>query len=156
MKDFCRLRSDMPDGFAFEGKYYAVLRVFENLIVNSCDAIKHLPFEDRLIQLSCAYQTIEGREVVYFEFEDNGAGIPPEILEKIFERNFSTKPKPENADLLASGHGQGLYACRMNIERIHGGKIWVESVPGKKTTFKFWIPLNIKLKAPVNDGAPPH
>jgi len=98
--------------------------------------------DEPLIKLRCSYENIEGKRVAYFEVEDAGCGIPKEIQEKIFENGFSTKPKPDAKDLISSGHGQGLAACKLYIESIHEGKIWVESEVGKGTAFKFWIPAN--------------
>jgi two-component system NtrC family sensor kinase len=58
---------------------------------------------------------------VFVQISDTGEGIPPEILEKIFEPFFSTKPK---------GSGLGL-AISQKIIEAHQGKITVESEPGK-------------------------
>ncbi len=132
----------MPDGFAVSVRYTPFERVLENLIINANDAMKDQ--DQKLIQLNCSYREIDGKQVAYFEFKDNGPGIPKEIQDKIFQQGFSTKPKPDDANLLATGYGQGLYVCKNNIENIHRGKIWVESEPGEGATFKFWIPIEGK------------
>jgi len=139
MEELCDFESSIPDGFVIYGNYPVLMRVFENLIINACDAMKGQ--EEKLIKLRCSYQQIEGKRVSYCELEDHGNGIPEEMQSKIFERGFSTKPKPDDKDLVTSGHGQGLYVCKVNIEKLHGGKIWVESQVGKGTIFKFWVPM---------------
>lgn len=58
---------------------------------------------------------------------DNGAGIKPELLHRVFERGVSE-----------GGTGFGLYLCKMVVES-HGGKIWIESEPGKGTVVFFTI-----------------
>jgi len=135
----CEYESSIPDGFVVTGIYDPLQRAFVNLITNAYDAMRKQ--KKKLIGFSCAYKKIEGKQVSLFEFQDNGPGIPAELHERIFEQGFSTKPKPDAADLLAAGYGQGLYACKTYIEKIHDGKLWVESEPGKGTTFKFWIPM---------------
>ena len=135
----CDFESKMPDGFSVCGNYHALQRVFVNLITNAYDAMKDK--DEPLIKLRCSYENIEGKRVTYFEVEDSGCGISKEVREKIFENGFSTKPKPDAKDLISSGHGQGLAACKLYIESIHDGKMWVESEVSKGTTFKFWVPM---------------
>lgn len=135
----CDFESQMPNGFCVYGNYHALQRVFVNLITNAYDAMKNK--SEQLIKLRCFDKNIDGKKVAYFEVEDFGSGIPADIQSKIFQNGFSTKPKPDAKDLLSSGHGQGLAACKLYIETIHRGKIWVESHVDKGTTFKFWIPV---------------
>ena len=66
---------------------------------------------------------------------DNGAGIPPSELPRIFERYWSlrsTAPK--------GGTGLGLAIARGIVE-AHGGTLWAESVVGKGSRFCFTVPL---------------
>jgi PAS domain S-box-containing protein len=70
---------------------------------------------------------------VEFRVTDTGCGIPPEILEKIFDPFFTTKPQGQGTGLgLSISHG---------IVREHGGKIAVQSDPGKGTCFTVILPL---------------
>jgi two-component system cell cycle sensor histidine kinase/response regulator CckA len=64
---------------------------------------------------------------------DNGPGIPPEDLEKIWVSFFTTKKD-------RGGTGLGLSAC-MEIINQSGGKIFVDSEEGKGTTFTILLPI---------------
>ncbi len=63
------------------------------------------------------------------EVNDNGCGIPSEILPRVFERGVSQ-----------GGTGYGLYLCKTVINS-HGGDIWVESTEGAGCTVSFSLPL---------------
>ena len=64
-------------------------------------------------------------------FRDNGPGIPPEVLEKIFEPLYSTK---------SFGVGLGLPTVRQIMEQ-HGGGIEIASEVGRGTDVSLWLPL---------------
>src|SRR6185436_2186844 len=68
---------------------------------------------------------------------DTGAGIPPDILPRIFDRYFTTKQGPDSSG--KGGTGVGLATCREIIE-AHQGKIRVESTVGKGTAFTLKLP----------------
>jgi signal transduction histidine kinase len=63
---------------------------------------------------------------------DNGPGIPDEVMPRMFDPLYTTKPRGE-------GSGLGLSIVRRILER-HGGNIRVESNPGR-TCFEVWLPL---------------
>lgn len=68
---------------------------------------------------------------------NTGRGIPPENLPRVFESRFTRSLRRKNLGL--PGLGLGLYVTRGLVE-AHGGKIWVESEMGRKTTFSFSLP----------------
>jgi PAS domain S-box-containing protein len=72
-----------------------------------------------------------------FAIEDEGRGIPKELIESVFER---FKQVDASDSRQKGGTGLGLAICR-SIVAAHGGRIWAESEEGKGTTFYFTIPL---------------
>jgi signal transduction histidine kinase len=76
---------------------------------------------------------------------DTGAGIPPEVLPKIFDRYFSTKQGPDATG--KGGTGVGLSMCSEIIES-HQGKIRVESTVGVGTAFTLKLPVAKAEAAP--------
>jgi K+-sensing histidine kinase KdpD len=78
-----------------------------------------------------------GQEIVV-SVDDQGSGIAPDIQDKIFERFFQGNGRKTGR---RRGTGLGLAICRGIVE-AHGGRIWVESMPGKGTLFSFSLPLD--------------
>ncbi len=103
-----------------------VHRLFQNLISN---AIKFCSQPQPIIHISAQEQ----KDHWLLSVKDNGIGIDPahqETIFKIFQRPHSKSKYP--------GTGIGLAICQKIVER-HEGKIWVESKPGKGSTFFFTL-----------------
>jgi two-component system phosphate regulon sensor histidine kinase PhoR len=100
-------------------------RIFQNLIGN---AIKFTPRGKVLIKA----QQLGDEGLVECRVSDNGAGIPPEDLEKVFDE-FETGTQNEG------GLGLGLAIVKTFVE-AHGGKVTVESKQGAGSTFQFTLP----------------
>lgn len=81
----------------------------------------------------------ENSENVTISVSDNGVGIPPDNLSKLFDISqvLMTKGTAEE-----TGTGLGLLLCKEFVER-HGGKIWVESEAGNGSDFIFTLPYRI-------------
>lgn len=73
---------------------------------------------------------LSGNEI-FIRVRDNGTGITPETLAKLFEPFYSTKAE--------AGTGLGLSISRRIIE-LHGGRVNAESEPGQSTTFTITLP----------------
>jgi signal transduction histidine kinase len=101
-------------------------QVFENLFGN---ALKYAPGSP--IRVVMTHDSKRLRVTV----EDWGPGIPEEYLPFVFERFYRVP-----ADSSSTGTGLGLYICSQ-IVKAHHGKIWVESVLDRGTTFTFELPL---------------
>ena len=70
---------------------------------------------------------------VFISVTDNGNGIPPKVLDKIFQPFFTTKP---------SGQGTGLgLSLSYDIVKAHGGELKVETKVGDGTTFIIILPV---------------
>jgi len=104
--------------------------VISNLLSN---AIKYSP-DNKLIKIS---SSVENSSVT-LAIHDQGMGIKPEDLEKLFERFYRVE---SNNMQHISGFGIGLYLSSEIIER-HGGRIWAESELGKGATFFFSLPVS--------------
>lgn len=104
-------------------------QLMDNLVEN---ALKYSPAEER-VELRVWRDDGSGRVAV----TDRGIGIPAEDLPHVFER-FRRGSNVDHRRF--SGIGLGLYICRGIVEQ-HGGRIWVESDPGRGTTFHVAVPL---------------
>jgi PAS domain S-box-containing protein len=71
---------------------------------------------------------------------DQGPGIPAGKLESVFERFEQVDASDARKK---GGSGLGLAICR-SIVRLHGGRIWAESLPGKGSTFRFTLPASVE------------
>ena len=103
-------------------------QVFLNLILNAAQALDEAQSKRNLVRVS-SYD--DGRDVIV-EVSDNGPGIPEEVLPRIFESFFTTKPR-------GMGTGLGL-PISLGIVRTLGGEIVVDSRPGDGATFRVRLP----------------
>ena len=104
-------------------------RVLINLIKNAWEASD----KGNQTKIHVSARPADEPDFVRIEVRDNGPGIPPEILEKIWVSFFTTKGD-------RGGTGLGLSAC-MEIINQSSGKIWVESEVGEGATFIILLPM---------------
>lgn len=77
---------------------------------------------------------------------DQGCGIAPEHLKKLFDRFY----RVENATHTIKGTGLGLQLVKTTIEKHHGGKVFVTSTVGVGSTFGFTLPVSPKFAKEVS------
>jgi signal transduction histidine kinase len=105
-------------------------QVFLNILMNARQAIK--------TQGEISITTYRKDNHAYIEIADNGSGIPPEHLNRIFDPGFTTKG-------VGVGTGLGLSIC-YQIIRDHKGEIRVASEVGKGTKFTIALPMFLEVK----------
>jgi signal transduction histidine kinase len=109
-------------------------QVLLNLIINARQA---MPRGGRLVIEAVNNSRTQMAEI---RVTDSGVGIPPDRLRLIFEPFYTTKEPDENGH---GGTGLGLSVCRQIIDQHHG-RIRVESLVGKGSTFTIKLPMKIK------------
>jgi len=107
-----------------------IKQLFQNLIIN---AVK---FQKKGVSPQIKISVEEIKDSWRFAFADNGIGIEKQHSEKIFQifQRLHTRAEYE-------GSGIGLSHCKKIVE-LHGGKIWMNSIPTQGATFYFTIPQN--------------
>jgi PAS domain S-box-containing protein len=122
-----RIQKNIPEALSLKVDSNKIERVFINLVKNAIDAMPN----GGTITLNCT----QANGNVEISFADTGIGMSKETLAKLFTPLFTTK---------AQGMGFGLAICKRVVE-AHGGKISVESVLDKGTTFTVTLPVEPEL-----------
>jgi signal transduction histidine kinase len=121
-------------------------QVFMNLLVNAIDAIEQrrtkTPDSDPG-QVTIRTRCKNGE--VQISFGDNGSGIAPDVVDKIFNPGYTTKG-------VGVGTGLGL-SIVFNIIEKHRGRVEVESSPGKGSTFTVHLPVDLTALEPISSVA---
>ena len=107
-----------------------ISQVLNNLISN---AIKYSPKADSII-----IDTQVKENGIELSVKDFGIGIPAEEKANVFEQFYRVNGNNQST---FPGMGIGLFICS-EITKMHGGKIWAESVMGKGSTFYMWLPFD--------------
>jgi signal transduction histidine kinase len=124
--DGIELHLNAADGVVASADREKLRGVIINLIENAVDALQERSASRRL---SLAVSTANGTATV--QVTDNGPGVPPDVLARLFEPFFSLKAK---------GTGLGLAIAKRTIE-AHGGHIEASSIPGAEMTLRISLPL---------------
>jgi signal transduction histidine kinase len=122
-----------------------IQQILMNLLINARQA---MPNGGRML-IKLLYDA--ENDMIDLVVRDNGCGIPPEVLPKIFDSYFTTKNGPDASG--KGGTGLGLSMCRDIIE-AHHGRIRVDSTVGKGTAFTLKLPTAAKA-APKRPPAAP-
>jgi len=123
-----------------------VSQVIQNIVLNASHAMP----EGGIIKIHCEnlpsanieiQPYVKSGRLVKISIEDSGVGIPPNLIDKIFDPYFTTKQ---------AGSGLGL-AITQSIISKHNGHITVISSLGRGTTFTIYLPASEKAQAEKND-----
>jgi two-component system, sensor histidine kinase and response regulator len=133
----CDVQPDVPERLV--GDPTRMRQIVVNLVGN---AIKFTEQGEILVSVERESQGTENGEWVRLRFAvaDTGIGIPAENQHKVFEAFFQVDGSMARK---FGGTGLGLAICRRLVEKM-GGRIWVESEPGKGSTFQFAIRLEVQ------------
>ncbi|PKN63629.1 MAG: hypothetical protein CVU57_17940 [Deltaproteobacteria bacterium HGW-Deltaproteobacteria-15] len=129
------LSADLPK---VKGDPNQLEQVFLNLISNARDAMDDTEGPKKELTIASSHIQDDGGSAVEVRLRDTGVGIPPDILTKIFEPFFSTKP-------VGKGTGLGLSLC-FGIIEAHKGKIEISSSKGEGTEVRVVIPASESRK----------
>jgi signal transduction histidine kinase len=120
-------------------------QVFQNLIQNAAESVRQAGREHGKLRISCSVVAGAEGPHLLLRFTDDGIGIPPEHLPRIFEKGFSTKPRDTN-------FGIGLHWCANAINAL-GGSIRAESRGQYGATLQVVVPLRQARTATVAQAA---
>ena len=138
-----------------EAEATQIRQVLMNLITNASDAMDQKP---GVITLSTGFidvttadlknlpwaKDLHSGRYAFFEVEDQGCGMAPETVRRMFEPFYTTKP-----------HGRGLgLAAAQDIVRGHHGALSVRSTPGTGTVIRVLLPVPADMSGPTDDAAP--
>lgn len=156
LKDFARVDRAMSEEIDLNDCIRSALLIARNHIKDKAEVVQQLGELPRIAcapsqinqvllnLLTNAAQAIDGcgriqirswadEQGIHISLQDNGRGMPPEVMAKIFDPFFTTKP-------VGQGTGLGL-SISYKIVRDHGGQIRVASEPGRGTRFLISLPL---------------
>jgi two-component system cell cycle sensor histidine kinase/response regulator CckA len=128
-----------PEDVYVHGDTTQLQQVVMNLAINARDAMPR----GGTLTIAVQVQPDQAVRKVLLSVTDTGSGMSPDVQSHIFEPFYTTKPPGE-------GTGLGL-AITHAIIKDHGGRIEVESAPGKGTTFRIVLPV---ISAPDPDEQP--
>lgn len=134
-----RLVNEVPDDFVVFADAGLLRRTFQNLIGN---ALTYTPRGE--VRIGARAQ--EKSEAVECWVTDNGAGIPADLLDKVFDKGESDPTKEEST-------GLGLAIVKTFVE-AHGGTVRAESQEGQGTTVRFTLPTRAGFQKIVSNRAP--
>jgi signal transduction histidine kinase len=128
------LRLDLPTALpTVIGNRTQLIEALMNLVLNAFDAVCESAGGPREVDMH-ASQPEAGR--IHVSVRDSGKGIEPEVMPRLFDSFFTTKP---------NGMGMGLAIVHSIIEN-HGGRIWATRNPDRGATLEFDLPVKADVK----------
>jgi signal transduction histidine kinase len=119
------LAGDLPALFVVSDH---IVQVLMNLLINAADALEGKQAPAEIIVRTCRDEAS-----ILLTVEDNGPGIAPEHIGRVFDTHFTTKPP-------GRGSGLGLSVCRSLLQQ-DGGEIVADSIPGRGATIRVTLPI---------------
>jgi signal transduction histidine kinase len=143
-----------PEDIWIEADATQVRQVLLNLVVNAVESVDAAPpvvhARTGSVEATSSYlasfiggEQLPAGRYAYVEVSDDGCGMPPEVIARIFEPFYTTK---------LSGRGLGL-AVTLGIVRAHGGTLRVDSSPDKGTTFRILLPISLEAPEEPDSAA---
>jgi two-component system NtrC family sensor kinase len=111
-----------------------IQQVLTNFLINARDALTEVERDEKVITVATELRMKNGRRWAVLSVSDNGIGIPPENLAKIFTPFYTSKEATK-------GTGLGL-SVSLGIAESHNGTIEVSSTPGLGSTFSLLLPID--------------
>ena len=121
-----RLTPGLPD---IRGDRVQLQQVLLNLVMNACEAMADNNGADSGIEVSTAR---DGNGRLRLTVADRGPGIPPDLIDRVFEPFMTTKRQ---------GLGLGLSICH-SIVAAHDGRLWVANNPDRGASFFVSLPIH--------------
>ncbi|MEM8640643.1 MAG: AAA family ATPase [Cyanobacteria bacterium P01_G01_bin.54] len=130
---------NIPDVQCFPGQ---LNQVFMNILANAIDAFDEMNQGKTYQEIEASpnviwIQTLQVDKQIQIQIQDNGCGMQPETVERIFEQGFTTKE-------VGKGTGLGMAIAHQIITEKHGGTIECHSQLGQGTTFVIMLPLEAR------------
>ena len=132
----------LPKVMADPGRVHQIL---SNLLGNA------LKFTAAGGSVTVAARYVAAEQAVAISVADTGEGIPADAIPRVFDRLYQA---PGGRHSSRRGLGLGLYICR-ELVLAHGGQLWVESQPGKGSTFTFTLRIAPGQAVPGEDAPEP-
>ena len=110
----------------------ALTQVIQNLVLNACEAVR--PGARGVIRIRSSLRPSGERRILSMDFQDDGTGISPENLPKLFSKGFSTKSSTSNS-------GLGLHWCANVLQAMEGSLHAESEGEGQGATFHLELPI---------------
>jgi C4-dicarboxylate-specific signal transduction histidine kinase len=130
---------ELDDTLELEVDTHRMLQILINLFANARDAVKARPAPRRITVRARAIDT-----AAVIDVDDNGVGIRPDVLPRLFQHGFTTKP---------DGHGFGLHACLSAAADLGGTLVCSSDGEDRGARFTLTVPLRPPINAPTAAAA---